>query len=307
MGKGFFRKRSFRKKKDSSYQDIGEDTFEQGGDGAYYTYDDDIDGIQPHLALTNTLSSTNDGVLSPRDIQPNWGQSGSALGLDVDGVGGSGGGGTSTVSGINTHGDGGSNSNSNSQSHNSNSEANFSVASQDVCLEELECLINDLASCSNQEETFGEKPARALRILFALSEHHDLHEINRIRMVREANGKLVPTLMQFLQICEPASSEQYLALLVLNNVSIPSENKRIVSIDHKGAHVLSRMLCWYPSCSLICIILVNLTFCEQSLRKQLVEEGSSIQLVEAFAYALKVRVGMEYEQRYAKMRYRNAH
>jgi len=166
---------------------------------------------------------------------------------------------------------------------------NISLASQDVSLEELERLVNDLATC---DETFGEKPARALRVLFALSEHHALHEINRIRMVREANGRLVPTLIQFLQMCEPSSSEQYLALLVLNNVSIPSENKRIVAIDCKGARVLSKMLCWYPDCSLICIILVNLCFCDSSLRVQLVEEtkgqGSGIYLVEAFAYALQV-------------------
>jgi len=293
---GFFRKRSqSRKRKDAglaSYQGIGEDTFEGPSDSihsreghkAYRNSDGNVevnvnvnvDGmgsfdIQPDLALTQSSTHDNDGG---RDRDHRGLKS---SGSDVDGLG------------LKTNGE---------NSYDDNCESNAgeaSVSSQDVSLEELPRLVNDLANCGAncEEETYGEIPARALRALFALSEHHDLHEINRIRMVREANGQLVPTLIAFLQMCEPNSSEQYLALLVLNNVSIPSENKRMVAIDHKGAHVLSRLLCWYPSSSLVCIILVNLTFCEQGLRQLLVEDGSSIQLVEAFAYALKVSISPE--------------
>ncbi len=117
-------------------------------------------------------------------------------------------------------------------------------------------------------------------------------------MIREANGRLVPTLLQFLQQCDANSSEQYLALLVLNNVSIPSENKRIVAVDYKGAKILSKMLCWYPESSLISIILVNLCFCDSALRMQLVQssgtgegeldDGTFPFIIEAFAYALQV-------------------
>lgn len=159
------------------------------------------------------------------------------------------------------------------------------VISQDIKLEHLDSLINDLSNC---KESFEEVPSRALRVLFALSENHESFEMNRIKMVRNSNGRLVPTIIKFLQRCKPNSSEQYLALLVLNNISIPLENKGIIAIDNKGAYILSRMLCCYPNCSLIAIILVNLSFCESSLRMKLVGKNSDIQLVEAFTFALKV-------------------
>jgi hypothetical protein len=152
-------------------------------------------------------------------------------------------------------------------------------------IDRLAGLIQDIASCG---ETFEEIPARALRILFTLSEDHVLHEINRIRMVREANSGLVPTILNFLHKCEPNSSEQYLALLVLNNLSIPSENKRIVAIDCNGGKILSKMLCKNPESSLVCIILVNLCFCDANLRSQLLKKSSEIFLMEAFTYALLV-------------------
>lgn len=84
-------------------------------------------------------------------------------------------------------------------------------------------LVHDLASA---KETSGEKPAKALRMLFALSEHSSDGE-NRIQMVRVDGAKIVPVLLDFLNRCARGSSEQYLALLVINNVSIPSENKRV--------------------------------------------------------------------------------
>jgi hypothetical protein len=74
-------------------------------------------------------------------------------------------------------------------------------------------------------ETSSDRPARALRMLFALSEHG--HTENRTEMVTCENGRLVPALLNFLNRCARSSSEQYLTLLVLNNISIPSENKRV--------------------------------------------------------------------------------
>lgn len=159
------------------------------------------------------------------------------------------------------------------------------VMPQELSLADLDSLVNTLAYC---KETYDEEPSRALRVLFTLSENHKSFESNRIQMVKDANGRLVPTLIKFLQRCQSNSSEQYLALLVLNNISIPLENKKIVAIDYQGAYILARMLCLYPDCSLIAIILVNLCFCESSLRVKLVGKDSSIQLVEAFTYALKV-------------------
>jgi hypothetical protein len=90
-------------------------------------------------------------------------------------------------------------------------------------LEMVPQFIEDL-QCA--EETSSHEPASALRSLFALSEHG--HTENRSEMVHSSrNVNLVPTLLSFLQRCERGSSEKYLTLLVLNNISIPSENKRV--------------------------------------------------------------------------------
>jgi hypothetical protein len=69
----------------------------------------------------------------------------------------------------------------------------------------------------------GDKPARALRLLFSLSEHSSE---DRIKVVSD-NPTLIPTLLSFLMQSERGSSEQYLTLLVLNNLSIPGANKRV--------------------------------------------------------------------------------
>lgn len=81
-------------------------------------------------------------------------------------------------------------------------------------------LVKDLSTAAS---TSGDKPARALRMLFSLSEQVG----NRTQMVRIKRAMLVPELLAFLKRCARGSSEQYLALLVLNNISIPRENKRV--------------------------------------------------------------------------------
>jgi hypothetical protein len=132
-------------------------------------------------------------------------------------------------------------------------------------------------------DTSGETPAKALRMLFSLSESAETE--NRTKMVRDAD--LVPELLDFLKRCERGSSEQYLALLVLNNISIPSENKRLIALECGGAQILSRLLCLDPSCHLMAIILVNLTFCDAELRKELVTRPN-IELIESLSFALRV-------------------
>ena len=138
-------------------------------------------------------------------------------------------------------------------------------------------LVEDLATA---DETYGDKPARALRMLFSLSEHKE----NRTDMV--SGSDLVPVLFTFLKRCERGSSEQYLALLVLNNISIARENKRVIALDCGGAQLLSRLLCVDPSCHLMAIILVNLTFADVDLRKELV--SPQIELIESLCFALRV-------------------
>lgn len=132
-------------------------------------------------------------------------------------------------------------------------------------------------------DTSGETSAKALRMLFSLSENAETD--NRTKMAREAD--LVPELLEFLKRCERGSSEQYLALLVLNNISIPSENKRFIALECGGAQILSRLLCLDPSCHLMAIILVNLTFCDAELRKELLTKPN-VELIESLSFALRV-------------------
>jgi hypothetical protein len=119
-----------------------------------------------------------------------------------------------------------------------------------VTLEHIPDLILDLESAV---ETSAKRPARALRMLFALSESSSSDGPNdmslnrnhmRIEMVHRFNhvpqndrpqdlvsnihtGALIPALFRFLKRCQHSSYEQYLSLLVLNNISIPLENKRV--------------------------------------------------------------------------------
>lgn len=129
--------------------------------------------------------------------------------------------------------------------------------------------------------------AHALRALFALSEDAAVPE-NRVVMVSGNEGRLVTALLHFLEKCEHESSEHYLTLLVLNNISIPAVNKKPIAIDHGGARILARLLCDDPSCYLVAIVLVNLTFCDAELRSQLVAPESDIHLVESLSFCLRV-------------------
>lgn len=99
-----------------------------------------------------------------------------------------------------------------------------SLKSSDVTMEHLPDLIMDLESSLNSKN--GKSP-RSLKLLFALSENSQESNNNRVDMVQGAGGKLIPVLLRFLNQCSSKSSDQYLTLLILNNISIPSENKRV--------------------------------------------------------------------------------
>eukprot|EP00957_Ditylum_brightwellii_P085905 6535303-Ditylum_brightwellii.AAC.1 len=72
------------------------------------------------------------------------------------------------------------------------------------------------------------------------------------------------------------------------NQFVSTLSQQIIAIDSGGAHVLSRLLCEDPSCHLMAIILVNLTFAEVELRNELASPTSSIQLVDALAFTLQL-------------------
>lgn len=74
------------------------------------------------------------------------------------------------------------------------------------------------------------------------------------------SNTLIPTLLAFLQRCPRNSPVQNLTLLILNNLSIPTENKRLVALEYGGARILGKLLSNYPECQMLLIIMVNLTF-----------------------------------------------
>jgi hypothetical protein len=55
---------------------------------------------------------------------------------------------------------------------------------------------------------------------------------------------------------------------------------QIIAVDHAGAGILAKLLCDDPSCHLLAIILVNLSFCDTQLRNDLVD------IIPSMAYAL---------------------
>jgi len=150
--------------------------------------------------------------------------------------------------------------------------------------ENLMTCIDSLSTC---KETFLSKPTNALRKLFAMSENTSSQPEYRTQMVSSCSGRLVPVLIEYLRRCKKGSSEQYLSLLVLNNLSIPVENKKFIALECNGIKILSKLICEDPSSHLICIILVNLSFADSDLRRDITDH--KLQLVSALAYTLKVR------------------
>ena len=120
----------------------------------------------------------------------------------------------------------------------------------------------------------AKRPLRALKMLLALSalaphkkgaiihktKKSKSTQLTRIEMVRSENGRLVPTLLNFLKRCTVPSKEHSLTLLILGNLSIPQPNKRVIAIDHSGAEILAMLLCENPSSHLLALVLVNLTY-----------------------------------------------
>jgi len=168
----------------------------------------------------------------------------------------------------------------------------ISATKKKVTLDMIPRLIEDIANC---EETNGNTSTRALKMLFSLSEDNISENQNRSLMPRYGDSQLVPELLRFLCRCERGSSEEYLALLVLNNISIPRENKYFIAIDCDSVNILSRLLCIDPSCHLVSIILVNLTFTDEKLRKELLDPKRPIELLDALVYVFKILTEEKYK------------
>ncbi len=157
-------------------------------------------------------------------------------------------------------------------------------------LKSLPYLVDILAKSDRISET---KVIECLHLLVSLSSQKENNtgetlEENRKYMATNDGCRLVSNLLDFLRSSRRGSKEQYLALLVLNNLSIPSENKRLIAIDCGGAQLLSRLLCENVSCDLISIILVNLSFADHQVRLELLDPKSPIQLLDTISFVLQV-------------------
>ncbi len=151
-------------------------------------------------------------------------------------------------------------------------------------------------SPSMSPDTSAELSSRALSCLFTLSEVEvssssgtslNQQQKQRVDMVHglnhdstntttpEPTTPLISALLSFLLRCPQNSSEQYLTLLVLNNLSIPMQNKRAIALQYDGAKILARLLCEDPGCHLLVIIIVNLTFGDLELNRDLLTMGRS--------------------------------
>ena len=174
------------------------------------------------------------------------------------------------------------------------------TSSKTASLNNLQYYIAALSPTISPDSS-ADLPSRALRCLFSLSEHSS-HKQQRIAMVRDnnntstgqsPNGKsggsssLIPALLSFLKRCPRDSSEQYLTLLVLNNLSIPAQNKQLIALKYGGVQTLAKLLREDPGCHLLVIIIVNLTFGDDKLNGDLLMDGN-VQLVDSLAYALLV-------------------
>lgn len=83
---------------------------------------------------------------------------------------------------------------------------------------------------------------------------------NEVGSSSSTTATLVPTILAFLQRCPRNSPAQNLTLLILNNLSIPAENKRLVALEYGGARMLGKLLSDDPGCQMLLIIMINLTF-----------------------------------------------
>jgi hypothetical protein len=63
---------------------------------------------------------------------------------------------------------------------------------------------------------------------------------------------------------------------------------QVIGMKHEGVQLLSRLLCSDPSCHLIAIILVNLSFTDTEGRKELLSAKSGTGLIESLAFALRL-------------------
>lgn len=133
-----------------------------------------------------------------------------------------------------------------------------------------------------------ESSIQALKDLYHVTEQESRKA--RFELVYQAEAQLVPLLLHFVwnSVCQPKSHAHSLTLVLLNNLSTEAENQRFIGLDCGGIRILSQLLCEEPSCHLLAICLVNLSFSSVALRRDWVAMNKDLRWMEALTFAIRV-------------------
>lgn len=138
------------------------------------------------------------------------------------------------------------------------------------------------------DETINEE-----KIITALQDLYDVTEKEprktRVDSVHKFGAKLVPLLLRLLvTLCQPKSHQHNLALALLINLSTEVENQRFIALECGAVKKLSQLLCEDPSCHLVAICLVNLSFSSVAVRRDWVALNKDIQWMQAVTFCIRV-------------------
>lgn len=137
------------------------------------------------------------------------------------------------------------------------------------------------------ETVDDEKSIQALQDLYHVTEKEPRKA--RIELVHHSEAKLVPLLLYLVSaLCQSKSHAYNLILILLNNLSTEAENQRFIALDCGAVKLLSQMLCEDPSCRLIAICLVNLSFSNVAIRRDWVALNKDIHWMQAVTFCIRV-------------------
>jgi hypothetical protein len=140
---------------------------------------------------------------------------------------------------------------------------------------------------ATRETVNDETTIHALQSLYRVTEKED--RTIKVDLVQQEDGQLVPLLLHLLaDLCPPKTHAHNLALVVLNNLSTETENQRYIALDCNAVGILCQLLCEDPSCHLMAICLVNLSFCSAAIRQDWVTANKKVQWMQTLTYCIRV-------------------
>eukprot|EP00977_Amphora_coffeiformis_P002871 scaffold538_cov166-Amphora_coffeaeformis.AAC.13 len=152
-----------------------------------------------------------------------------------------------------------------------------------------EILVRSLKVLENvtDETVDDEKTILALQDLYHVTEKEPRRA--RVELVHHCEAKLVPLLLNLVSVvCQTKSHTHSLILVLLNNLSTEAENQRFVALDCGAVKLLCQMLCEDPSCHLIAVCLVNLSFSNVAIRRDWVGLNKDIHWMQALTFCIRV-------------------